>query len=308
MMKKTALVVAVLLLAGAVTAQDMIGPLPAFGRTYTGSTRGFFCQAPVDFFVHGLRVPDESAKGFQYVALMRSATSLLAYPTTVNITPDFLETTGTAPSANILPCKVLYTKGEFLMVIGGCAAGAGSVSNSYASATGGQPATILGNATTLSRCGVQASIATATVGPYAMWAEVGGSISRVEVYVSDAYLTGDKPAPKPGETVTFALEGLAADAGNSYYMASSLGMGPTSVAGRNVWLSTDLLFQVSLSGVLPGIFANYAGMLDKSSKASAKLNLPKIAALVGIDVYTAYVVFNGSAFSAFSNPFMIDIS
>ena len=307
-MKKTALVVAVLLLAGAVAAQDMIGPLPAFGRTYTGSTRGFYCQAPADFFVHGLRVPDESSKGFQYVALMRNPTAPPAFSGTVSLTPDFLETTGKAPSANIVPCKVAFKKGEHLIVIGGCAASAGGASNSYAGLSGGQPATILGAATTLYRGGVQASIATATAGPYAIWSEVTGPIARVEVYVTDVYLIGDKATPKAGETVTFAIEGVPAFANHSYYMASSIGMGPFTIEGRKVWLNADPMFQLSLGGTLPGIFANYSNLLDASSKGKAALNIPNLSALVGYGIYTCCSVWDKAGKpQGFSNPFFFKV-
>lgn len=308
-MKKTALVVAVLLLAGAVTAQDMIGPLPAFGRTFTGSTRGFYCPAPVDFFVHGLRVPDESVKGFQYVALMRNPTAPPAYSATVSLTPDFLETTGKAPSANILPCKVMFTKGEHLIVIGGCASAAGGVSNSYAGLVGGQPAMILGAATTLTRCGVQASIATATAGPYAMWSEATGGIARVEVYVTDVHLMGDKASLKPGETVSFGIEGVPAFANMSYYMASSIGKGPFLIEGRNVWLNADPMFQLSLQGTLPGIFANFSNLLDAKAMGNAKLNIPPVSALIGYGIYTCCSVWDKVGKPrGFSNPVFITVT
>jgi len=72
-MRRSFVVLAVMLLAGLVTAQGQL-PIPGFSRIWAASlTRGFYFQAPVDFTVIGLRVPDESKKGQQFVALQASA-------------------------------------------------------------------------------------------------------------------------------------------------------------------------------------------------------------------------------------------
>ena len=52
-------------------AQNLM-PLPAFDRTFSGSlTRGYWFQAPVDFVISGLRVPDETGHGLQNVEVVR---------------------------------------------------------------------------------------------------------------------------------------------------------------------------------------------------------------------------------------------
>ena len=101
-MRKTAFVIAILLLAGLVTAQTMI-PIPAFGSTYSGSyTRGFYCQVPVDCTVTGLRVPDETNNGKQNVCLYKHTSPPPTYSATVLLMPIFSKFG--EPSANIIPC------------------------------------------------------------------------------------------------------------------------------------------------------------------------------------------------------------
>ena len=63
------LLILVVLLAGVASAQLAI---PGFTTTETGSTSvGFYFQAPADFEITGLRVPDESGQGKQSVAVVR---------------------------------------------------------------------------------------------------------------------------------------------------------------------------------------------------------------------------------------------
>ena len=48
-------------------------PMPAFTRTYTFSyhSRGYWFEAPTDFMITGLRVPDEIGNGHQNIEVVR---------------------------------------------------------------------------------------------------------------------------------------------------------------------------------------------------------------------------------------------
>jgi hypothetical protein len=301
-MKKTTIVIAVLLLAGIATAQVMI-PIPAFSRTYSSSmTRGMYCQAPADFTVVGLRVPDETKHGKQNVCLYKHTAAPGRYPATTPLTPLFFKFG--EPSANIIPCSVNFKKGEFLIAIGACGDST-RLHNSYSGSTA-FPTTIMGAATTLYRCGIQANIVT-TNPPHPVWSEPS-SISRVEVYVASTTLTGSG-TPNPGATIKFALSSPA-DAGLPFQMGSSLGNGPIPIDTRQLGLSADGLLVMSVGGLLPSVFKTYAGMLDKAGAATASLDIPNIPVLKGVRIYTAYVTLLATApsgVSGISNTFLFTI-
>jgi hypothetical protein len=309
-MKRTAPpILAAILIAGLAAAtaraQVMI-PLPPFSNSYTaGMTRGFACQVPLDFTVVGLRVPDEGKQGKQNVCLYKDATIPPQYSAVVNLTPVFSKFD--EPSANIIPCNVPYKKGEFVIVLGACATTIGAtLYNSYA-ASGNFGTTILGSPTTLIRCGTQNNIATLAP-PHPLWQENGGSISRVEVYIASAILAGSG-SPTPGGSVTFSVS-AAADAGLPYQLGSAFGPGPIPLGSRKLELSVDKLLELSVSGLAPALFRNYAGTLDASGQASAKLVIPNNTALKGTRIYSAFVTLLPSAplgVKNISNNFLVTV-
>ena len=302
-MRKTAVCIAILLLAGLVGAQTMI-PLPAFNRTYSSTmTRGFYCQAPVDFTVVGLRVPDESKNGTQNVCLYTNPTAPPAFSGNVPLTPVFKKFG--EPSANIIPCVVNYKKGEWLIVIGACG-NSSQLHNSYAP-TGCFQSSILGQPTTLCRCGIQANLITAPT-PHAVWSENAFEVCRVEVYVASAILTGSGTGA-PGTPLDFTLKSPV-DVGLPYQMGSSFGNGPIPIDTRKLDLSPDDLLVLSVSGAVSSIFQDYAGLLDAQGMAKAKLNIPNIPALKGVRIYTAFVTLKAAApsgVSSVSNSFMFTV-
>ena len=302
-MRKTVLLAALVLLAGLAGAQTMI-PLPAFSNTYSATmTRGFYCQAPLDFTVVGLRVPDESKHGKQNVCLYKNASAPPAYSGTVPLTPVFKKFG--EPSANIIPCAVNYKKGEWLIVIGACG-DASRLHNSYAP-NGCFQSNVLGKATTLCRCGIQANLITAAT-PHAVWSENAFNVSRVEVYVASAILAGSGSG-SPGTPLDFTLKS-AADGGLPYQMGSSFGNGPIPIDTRKLELSPDNLMVLSTSGAVPMIFQGYAGLLDAQGSAKARLDIPNVPALKGVRIYTAFVTLKATApsgVSSISNSFMFTI-
>jgi len=292
-MKRATIVIAVLVLAGLATAQTMI-PMPAFSRTYSSTmTRGMYCQAPADFAVVGLRVPDETQHGKQNVCLYKHTSAPPAYSQTVPLTPVFFKFG--EPSANIIPCAVNYKKGEFLIVIGACGDST-RLHNSYSGSTA-FPTTIMGAATTLYRCGIQANIIT-TNPPHPVWSEAS-SICRVEVYVASATVVGSG-TPNPGGTIKFALSSPT-DANLPYQLGSALGNGPIPIDTRQLGLSPDALLFMSVGGVLPMVFKNYAGKLDANGDATASLDIPNFPVLKGVRVYTAFLTLLATAPSGVSN-------
>jgi len=286
-------------------AQGTMIPLPAFNSTFSSAslTRGFYVQAPVDFTVVGLRVPDESKHGKQNVVLFNHTSAPPAWSATVNLTPLF--TKFNEPSANIIPCSVNYKKGDWLVVIGACGDST-TMRNSYGP-NGCFTSNILGNQVSLCRCGTQYNIITKTP-PYPVWSENAFNVSRVEVYVASAKLIGSGTG-KPGTTIQFVLS-AAGDPNLAYVMGSSLGNGPIPIDTRQLELSPDNLLVLSTGGLLPSVFQNYAGNLDATGSAKASLNIPPFPILKGVRIYTAFLTLAPSAPSgvkSISNTFLFTI-
>jgi len=85
------------------------------------------------------------------------------------------------------------------------------------------------------------------------------------------------------------------EAGKPYLCATSLGTGPIPIDTRNVCLTADAVLFLSVSGLAPTVFSSYAGTLSATGTGGASLNIPKVAALVGIDISTAFVTIDGTA-------------
>jgi hypothetical protein len=304
-MKKVTILIAILVLAGIAEAQPgTLIPMPAFGKTYSSSmTRGMYCECPTDFTVVGLRVPDESNNGKQNVCLYTHTSAPPKYSGTVPLTPVFSKFG--EPSANYIPCNVPYKKGEFMIVIGACG-DSSKLHNSYSSSSA-FPTTILGAATTLYRCGIQANIITTST-PHSVWSE-SGTICRVEVYVQPGATIVGSGKAQIGTPMAYKLTAKK-DAGLPYQVGSSFGTGPIAIDTRNLGLSADTLLVLSVSNLFPTIFDQYTGLLDASGGGTATLNIPNEKALVGLDVHTAFITLLVSAptgVNSISNTFSFKI-
>jgi len=106
-------------------------------------------------------------------------------------------------------------------------------------------------------------------------------------------LLGSGPG-QPGTTINFQLVATT-DPNLTYYMASSLGAGPIPIDTRFINLSPDVIFILSLNGVLPSIFSNYANVLSAIGENTAQLNLPAVMALAGTTIHTGFVTIQGGA-------------
>jgi hypothetical protein len=304
-MRITASLVGVLVFVTAGAAQTMI-PIPGFGSTYSSAshTRGFYFLAPVDFTIVGLRVPDEKNHGLQNVAVIKPAAKPPAYPTTTTGGYQFYK--GGEPSNLIIPCNVSFKKGEYCGVLGACG-DASMMHNSYGTPSGAFQSQVLGTATSIYRFGSQTNLVVVQgQGPY--YCIDTGTVSRVEVYVASAGLVGSGSGA-PGTTITFTLT-APADGGLPYQMGSSFGNGPIPIDTRRLELSPDALLVLSVTGVLPAVFQNYAGLLDAQGKAQAALAIPNAPALKGLRIYTAFVTLLASApsgLASISNSFLFTI-
>jgi hypothetical protein len=283
----TALVV--LVLASLASTQAMM-PLPAFSNTFSSSgyTRGFFFQAPIDFTIVGLRVPDEAKHGLQNVAVYRMAGQPPAYPTTTTGGLQFFK--AAEPSASIIPCQIAFKTGEWIGVLGACG-DASMMHNSYG-VTGTYPSQILGAPVNIDRFGTQTNIVV-TQGTGAYWSILNSTVSRVEVYVASTSLTGSGSGT-PGSSIVFTLK-APGDAGLPYQMGSSFGNGPIPIDTRTLELSPDNLLVLSTSGLAPTVFQAYAGLLDAQGLATANLAIPNYPVLKGIRIYTAFLTLKASA-------------
>lgn len=151
-------------------------PLPNHSTVYSGSARGYWFVAPVDFTITGLRVPSQAGTGAQYIHVMELHTTPPIAFTAQSTNFTTLTYIPGATNGVIQNVNIQVTAGDVIGIFG--TAGTG---NSYA--TGGFTSNIGGQNVTLTRFGYQGNINTGAAPMY--WGEaVGntGSISRVEMY------------------------------------------------------------------------------------------------------------------------------
>lgn len=172
--------VVILAVSGAAFAQNSL-PLPAFDRTFSSAslTRGYWFEAPADFTITGLRVPDETGFGLQNVEVIRfdGNNAPPAFPGTTNDFQSLARFIG-EPSANILAVNIPVRTGEIIGIIG--AAGDGSIMHNSYGPSGSFMSEIFGRPTELTRMGMQFNLATTNAQD--MWTEPAGPVSRVEMY------------------------------------------------------------------------------------------------------------------------------
>lgn len=116
-------------------------------------------------------------------------------------------------------------------------------------------------------------------------------------------------AARPGGTITLQLA-ASNDVARSYQLGTSLGPGPIPVDTRSIGLSPDALLAATVSGSWPTVFVGYRGSIDSRGEAGATINLPGVAGLVGIDLYSAFVTLDAAAPSGIrsvSNTFIFRI-
>lgn len=135
----------------------------------------------------------------------------------------------------------------------------------------------------------------------------GGSSDAFVAKLAFTHLEGTG-TPQPGGSIDLRLVATS-DSRLSYQLASSFGTGPIPLDTRQVKLSVDGLLWISSSDLVRGVFVDYRGLIQQGT-ARAKLQLPAIPTLVGIEVHTAFVTLSETAPSgveSISNTFSFTI-
>ena len=150
-------------------------PLPPHSSVFTGNVRGYWFQAPVDFWITGLRVPTDASSGGQNIAVMRFNSG--APPLWSTTTNDFtlLAYWTNLAGTSIIDTCIQVLAGEYIGILGNR-----GDANSYAPAP--YVSDIGGNTVNFTRLGMQLPLSTNA--PQNVFQESAGSISRVEMYYS----------------------------------------------------------------------------------------------------------------------------
>ncbi|MBN2492692.1 MAG: hypothetical protein JXQ29_17730 [Planctomycetes bacterium] len=301
-MRKTVFVLAVLVLAGLATAQ------PSFITTMFASNNGGSTD-----WVNMFDVNIINPSGLQILSLDVNISSTSTFAIAVYVTPNTYVGNDGNPAAwtkvstgngvgkgTDVPAPVDVT--DFILAPGSYGMGIHytGVSMRYTNGTGTNQN--YQNADIALQLGlVRGGFFTGSTFTPRVW---NGTI----YYMPAVTLTGSGSGA-PGTNLDFALS-AGSDAGLGYQMGSSFGTGPILIDSRKLELSLDDLLVLSASGALPTVFQNYAGVLDPSGKAAARLSIPNLPVLKGIRIYTAFVTLKASApsgIASISNTFMFTI-
>lgn len=169
--------------ATGVMAQGQI-PVPNFDRTFSSAslTRGFWFEAPLDFRIVAVQVPDETGFGRQNFSIykFRNNTPPPSFPGTTNDI-SIEEYVIDADASLRIPVDVEVSSGEVIGVIG--AAGDFSIMHNSYGPSGAFQSEVLGRPTTLTRSGMQFNLVLNM--PMEIWQEPAGPVSRVFLYVEE---------------------------------------------------------------------------------------------------------------------------
>jgi hypothetical protein len=154
-------------------------PIPPFGSTFNSAslTRGFWFQAPTNFVIAGLRVPDEAGHGLQNVEVVRFAAAPPYWTSMTNNFTSLGRFIG-VPSANVIPTSISISQGDYIGILGACG-DATIMHNSYATVNS-ETTEILGHPATIQRMGMQFNLVTTPA--QSLFASITDPLARVEVY------------------------------------------------------------------------------------------------------------------------------
>ena len=149
--------------------------LPPYDRTFSSSlTRGYFFQAPMDFQIVGLNVPNEANEALQNVEVIIMDSQPPEYPSSSSGGSVFYA--NMAPADQVIATDICVPAGKWVGILG--ATGNTIMRNSYAAGCFGS--SIDGQPIQLRRFLTQQSIANAQTSQYS--AEGCAPIARVEVF------------------------------------------------------------------------------------------------------------------------------
>jgi len=180
-MNKRLILAAILFLAAAgLAGADAVMDLPGHDSVWSGSgTRGFWFQAPVDFVITGLKLPDLNSYGVQNVAIIRfdSAQTPPVYPSSTNAFTTLARYTGQT-AGQVIDCDISISEGDVIGILG--AAGTITMNHSYGSVSG-FTSSIMGFPVTLTRMGMGHNLNSHAAAD--VWQEPSNvDISRVEIH------------------------------------------------------------------------------------------------------------------------------
>lgn len=211
--------------------------MPPHGSTFTGFTRGYYFEAPVDMTITGVQVllPTGSTNGFQNFAIIRfdNAVPPPVFSATTNAFTQ-LVTGFDLPQNAFQPVSVAVSAGDLIGVYGNTTAtvGATSGTNSY-SANSPQTGTIAGFTVDLLRSGFQTHLGSATSpgGMMDVFASNSDQITRIELtYTVGGGNTFCDPANNNSTGAPVALSGTFSGGGGSGLHLEATG-GPPSEFG-----------------------------------------------------------------------------
>lgn len=125
---------------------------------------------------------------------------------------------------------------------------------------------------------------------------VAGQMLTLNFEVKPAAQLSTPPTP-PATGINYPLS-LASpgDPGRGYILGISTGTSPGIVSGPHVVpLVLDPVLTSILNSTMPSTFMNFIGTLDANGNAAANVAVPASPSIVGLTVYTAFVVLDTSA-------------
>lgn len=215
--------------------------------TFSGAVRGYYFTAPVGFTICGLYIPTDASTDPQSVEVVRftnGAPPEFSTGTTTNTFTSLFYQANYVPNTTI-PCNIVVNAGDIIGVYG--ARGSSQV-NSYG--TPSYVTNILGNSVTLTRSGMQFSLATAQM--HDIWKEAAFQIARIQMTINCC----NAVTPTVTSPVTYcqydAAQPLTAT-GNSlqWYTSPTGGTASTTAPAPNTLTPGTTTYYVSGLGTSP---------------------------------------------------------
>jgi len=240
-MKKVLFFICIQLLSTFIFAQTAITLCP-YITSFSSMTRGYYFTAPVSFTICGVFVPTDVSTGPQSIEIVRfTAGPPPAYSAiTNNFVSLFYVANSTATT--MIPCNVSVTAGDIIGVYGS----RGAAVNSY-----GQtqcPTTILGNAVTLYRSGMQADLGLGQM--QNIWSEISYNIGRVQIYINccptSTFTVTTPICIGASSTITYTGSGTSGDTYNWNFDGGTAVPG-TGIGPHTVTWSTSGVHNITLS-------------------------------------------------------------